>query len=311
MAERKTREAKQKDRRVLLRMVRYAKPIRGKLLLVCLLGVVVIGCALAGPEILGALIQTLYDCWAGSSQAGEVQKALLPGLLLLLAVYAVQYLFSYLEEALLDITVTRHFTCGLRTMIGEKIRRLPVKFADTTPVGEVLERMTDDVGKMGDAIFNIISTVMNGFLQITAVSVAMLLEDWRLGLLVVTVIPLSVLLSVKLSGLCMDYFKETNQQCGKLKSLVEESYTNFATTKAYNLEEYNSARHEDHNRRIMRAEAKGSFLESIVQPVIAFINALVYIVINLFGGWLIITERADIGAVVTIVLFARQISSPL
>ncbi len=311
MAEKKSREAREKDRRMLLRLTGFVKPIGGKLAISCLSAAASIGCGLAGPEILGGLVQRLYDFWAAPDKEAGLAGSLVSGLLVLLAVYAAGQFFSYLREAVLDKATIGNFTCRLRMMIGAKIQRLPVSFADTTPVGEVLERMSDDVGKMGDAVFNIISTLMNGVLQISAIAVMMLLKDWRLALLVICVIPFSVLLSLKLSGLCLDYFKETNDEYGKLTALVEESYANFATTKAYNLEGYNSSRHEGHNRRMQKAEAKGTFLESVVQPVITFINALSYILINLLGGWLIITGRADVGSIVTIVLFARQIASPL
>ena len=71
------------------------------------------------------------------------------------------------------------------------------------------------------------------------------------------------------------------------------------------------ARHEEINRLQQKAEARANFLGSVVQPVIAFSNALAYILINLLGGWLIVYRGVGVGTVMTIVLFARQIASPL
>ena len=61
----KSRSGGSETWRVVLRIIRSAKPIRWWLALACLLAVVVITCALAGPTLLGDLIQVLYDCWAG------------------------------------------------------------------------------------------------------------------------------------------------------------------------------------------------------------------------------------------------------
>ena len=313
-----SRERKEKKRaggsetwRVVLRIVQAAKPIRWWLALACLLAVVVIACALAGPTLLGDLVQILYDFWAGKEAPGGLAAALTPGLLALLGVYAVQSLFTYLKMLLLNNVVSRHFTCDLRVAIADKIQRLPVSFVDGTPVGEILQRMTDDVSRMGNTVHEIIDTMMTGFLQIIAISLVMLREDWRLALLVIVIMPLSIRLSALVAGRSTTYFREMHRQSGRLYAVVEEHYTNYATTKAYNMEEMGWERHEEINRLQAKAEARANFLGSVVQPVIAFSNALAYILINLLGGWLVVSQGVEVGTVMTIVLFARQIASPL
>ena len=297
---------------VIWRILCYAKPIRWWLLLAGVLALVVIACSLAGPKLLGVLVQMLYDFWAGEERNGaDLAAAMAPGLMLLLGIYAVHSLFDYLKMRLMNQVVSRYFTCDLRILISGKIQRLPVKFVDDTPVGEILQRMTDDVSWMGSTVHDIIDTMMSGFLQIIAIAVVMLLEDWRLALMVIVLMPLSIWLSAVLAEKSSGYYREMHHQSGRLYSVVEESYTNYATTKAYNLEKYNYARHEEINRLQQKAEARANFLGSVVQPVIAFSNALAYILINLLGGWLIVYRGVGVGTVMTIVLFARQIASPL
>ena len=302
-------------RAVLGRLLRYAKPIRWWLLLACLLASVVIACALTGPKLLGSLIQNLYDRWAlrlSGGTAGEpIWRSLRPALALLLGTYAVQSLFSYLKMLLLNNVVSRYFTCNLRIAISDKLRRLPVSYIDNTPVGEVLQRMTNDVSRMGNTVHEIIDTMMVGFLQIIAIAAVMLAEDWRLALLVIAVMPLSILLSAALSEKSGRYFREMHRRSGELYAVVEESYSNYATTKAYNLEGRDEARHREVSTLLQKAEARANFLGSAVQPVIAFTNALAYILINLLGGWLVVYRGVGVGTVMTIVLFARQIAAPL
>ena len=298
--------------RVLLRIMRYAKPIRWWLMLAGVLALIVIVCTMAGPKLVGLLVQQLYDYWAQpGGNTGELAAAMAPGLLLLLGVYALHSAVAYVKMRLMNQVVSRRFTCDLRIQISDKIRRLPVRFVDETPVGEILQRMTDDVSQMGNTIHDIIDTMMSGLLQILAIAVVMLLEDWRLAVLVLVLMPLSVCFSAVLAAKSSSYFWEMHRQSGRLYSVVEESYTNYATTKAYNLENYNHARHEEVNRRQQKAEARANFLGSVVQPVIAFSNAVAYILINLLGGWLVVYRGVEVGTVMTMVLFARQVASPL
>ena len=302
---------KQKKEHIIRRLILEARPIWKWLALACLLCTGLICCAVIAPKLLGRLIDQLYAYWDGSF-TGDLLAALIPMLLTLLGVYAGYGIFSYLKMLLLNKVVSRYFTCNLRIRISDKIRRLPVSYVDQTSVGDVLSRMTDDVSTMGNYVHQIVDTLMTGFLMITAIAVMMLLEDWRLGVIVISLTPLSILLSSFISSKSEKHFYQMFTQAGELNSLVEESFTNFSTTKAYNLEAYTEEKHAVLNGRRRVSEAKANFTSSLVRPLIAFSNALAYIAICLLGGWLIVhTETVTVGIVVTVLLYAKQFSAPL
>ena len=292
------------------RIIREAKGIAGWVAVSAVLGILAVLCAIAAPEILGNLIQKLYD-FGLSDRKTPIRDALVSGLTLLTAVYAAQSLFRYLNMQLMNRTVSRHFTYGLRIAISDKIRRLPVKYVDQTPVGDILNRMIDDVGEMGGYIHQIFDVMVEGAFQIAMIAVAMFLENGVLACLVIVLTPVSLWISSKIAGVCGKYYDECFEKAGELTEIVEESFTNFATAKAYNLEEYTAQNHAVVNEQLRKATAKANFTGSIVQPLIKFANAMAYICINLIGGWLIVRRGVGVGTVVTIVLFARQFSSPL
>lgn len=295
----------------LRRLVREARPIWKWLLLGCLISIVMIACSAAAPKLLGGLIDRLYDYWDGSG-TGDLMGKLTNGLAVLLVVYTAYSLLFYLKMLLLNNMVSRYFTCTLRIRISDKIRRLPVSYVDQTPVGDVLSRMTDDVSTMGNSLHQIIDTLMSGFLMLIAIAGMMLRENWLLAVFVLIFTPASIFLSTKLSSLSEKHYHEMFTEMGNLNSLVEESFTNFATTKAYHLEDYAQRKHAVVNKRRADAEYHANFIASIVRPVIVFSNALAYILICLIGGWLIVNrDGVSVGIVVTILLYARQFSSPL
>ena len=295
----------------LRRLLREARPIWKWLLLGCLISIVMIACSAAAPKLLGGLIDRLYDYWDGSG-TGDLMGELTNGLAALLVVYTAYSLLFYLKMLLLNNMVSRYFTCTLRIRISDKIRRLPVSYVDQTPVGDVLSRMTDDVSTMGNSLHQIIDTLMSGFLMLIAIAGMMLRENWLLAVFVLIFTPASIFLSTKLSSLSEKHYHEMFTEMGNLNSLVEESFTNFATTKAYHLEDYAQRKHAVVNKRRADAEYHANFIASIVRPVIVFSNALAYILICLIGGWLIVNrDGVSVGIVVTILLYARQFSSPL
>ena len=297
--------------KAIARILREAKPIRGWLVLSCFLCLCLILCTVSAPKILGNLIQQLYDYWSGELVTDDLLGLILKGLIPLAIIYISLSLVRLANMYLLNNVVSRYFTCNIRIRISEKIKRLPISFIDNTPVGEILRRMTDDVSHMGTSIHNLIETLSTGFLQIFVITVLMFFENWQLALAVLVITPLSVFLSSAISQISEKYFHNMFTESGRLNSIVEETYTNYATTKAYNYEKTTIKRHEEINIKQRDAEIKATFISSAVRPCITFTNALAYIAVNLIGGWLILNRGVSVGTIVTIVLFAKQIAAPL
>lgn len=297
--------------KAIARILREAKPIRGWLVLSCFLCLCLILCTVSAPKILGNLIQQLYDYWAGALVTDNLVGTIAKGLIPLAIIYISLSLVRLANMYLLNNVVSRYFTCNIRIRISEKIKRLPISFIDNTPVGEILRRMTDDVSHMGTSIHSLIETLSTGFLQILVITVLMFFENWQLALAVLVITPLSVFLSSAISQISEKYFHNMFTESGRLNSIVEETYTNYATTKAYNYEKTTIKRHEEINIKQRDAEIKATFISSAVRPCITFTNALAYIAVNLIGGWLILNRGVSVGTIVTIVLFAKQIAAPL
>ena len=297
--------------KAIARILREAKPIRGWLVFSCFLCLCLILCTVSAPKILGNLIQQLYDYWSGELVTDDLLGLILKGLIPLAIIYISLSLVRLANMYLLNNVVSRYFTCNIRIRISEKIKRLPISFIDDTPVGEILRRMTDDVSHMGTSIHSLIETLSTGFLQILVITVLMFFENWQLALAVLVITPLSVFLSSAISQISEKYFHNMFTESGRLNSIVEETYTNYATTKAYNYEKTTIKRHEEINIKQRDAEIKATFISSAVRPCITFTNALAYIAVNLIGGWLILNRGVSVGTIVTIVLFAKQIAAPL
>lgn len=296
---------------VYLRIFKMAKPIWGWLGLSVIINICLIFCNVASPKMLGNLIQLLYDFWAGLFSEESLFSSIIDGIIPLALVYTASSVLSYANMYLLNNAVTRYFTCNIRIKISEKLKKLPVKFFDCTPVGDILRRLMDDVSNMGGSIHIIVDALFPLALHLAAVIGVMFIENWLLAITVLVITPFSIILSSKISSKCEKHFDSMFEESGKLNSLVEESYSNYATTKAYNYESETIRRHNKINEKQRDEEIKANFIASIIRPCIAFSNALIYIVINFIGGWLILEEKASVGTVVTMVLFAKQISTPL
>lgn len=306
-----THNVKMTNGEVFARLVRDAKPIYGWLLLGALMGAAVVACAVIAPQLLGAAIQLLYDAWAGERPLAGLTDALLPLCGGLAAVYLIKSALEAGKMYLMNNVVSRYYTCNLRISISDKISRLPISFIDKTPAGQIIDRIQEDVSNMGGSIHDIVDVFIMGFMQIIVIAVMMLRENWKMGLAVLLLMPLSILISSRISARCGNYFRKMFRESGELYSVVEESYASYQTTKAYNHEEATIAAHAAINDRQKDAEAKAIFLQGLITPCITAANAIAYILVAVIGGYLTVKGALGVGAVVTVLLYSRQFSSPL
>ena len=154
--------------KIMLRVLADMKQIRWLLAVMALLSVASVAISLVTPSVLGSLTDALYALWADGTPIKESEffnnVYFLGGIYLLAAVLGV-------ISMLISCNATsRYFTYGLRVRISSKISRLPVKFADNTPTGEVLSRMIGDVSNMSTPIYDIAYTLIDGFVKLVGIS---------------------------------------------------------------------------------------------------------------------------------------------
>ena len=266
--ERKEKKEKKEKRRLFdetgKRLVREIRPLRGWILLCAFLCLVLIGCSVAEPELLGGLINRLYE-WKDTPVPG-LAESLLPGLGVLLLIYGIQAGVTYGNAWLLNNVVSRYFCAGFRIRLSEKLSRLPVSYMDRTPAGDVIDRMMQDVSSMADSVYGIVEILLSGFLQMTVIAVILFLTDWRMAIPVVLLAPLSVFLSARMATLGEKHWDKHYDLGGELTSLAEEAYTNYPTTKAFSREGEMQEKYDDLSRRHQENGILGNFLSSIVQP---------------------------------------------
>lgn len=299
----------QSKTRVLGRLIKEAKPIWGWILLSSLIACASVFLALIAPLIMGKITDAIYDYW--QLKTPIIQDDLIKNSLSLVLVYLGSSICSLSNMMILNNVVSRHFTCELRIKISAKIMRLPVKFVDSTPNGEIISRMTNDVSSMGNTIHNVLNLAIQGFLQLIGISIMMFRINPFMALIVLVLVPFSLVLSAVVAGKSEDHFGAGRKTAGKMYSFIEEDYTGFDTIKSFNLEETQNKEQARLAEEIRNSDCKGYFLSGIVQPIITFTNALAFMGICVLGGYLAINGKVSVGDVVAVIMYAKLFSSPL
>lgn len=294
---------------VVKRLLRDSRVIAVWLVLGALITILSIALSLLAPELLRRLTDSIYDY---REEAVPIDwPVFVRGAGLLAAVYLLSAIAEMASVAIRNNFVTKYFTAGFRIRISDKIRRLPVSFLDGTPNGEIISRMNGDVSTMGNSIHNIFFIFISGFLRLAGITVIIFWLNPAMAGVIVIFVPASLALSAYLAGRSEKHFDAFRAANGKLYAFVEENLAGFDTVKAFHLESRQNGRHADLCDDAMEKAERGYYLNGLVQPVIAFVNNAVFILICILGGWFVLQGVFSVGTVLAFVLYAKQFSAPL
>ena len=303
---------KQRERgalRVIGRIVRDALPISHWLLLATLCSVLSALLAMGAPELLGSLTDRIYDRVHGALPIEW--EAFVREVLLLVAVYLASALLGAFTTAVMNYSVTNHFTCRIRVRMSAKIGRIPMKTVDNTPNGEIISRMTNDVSIMGGSVHDIFGVVINGAVRLVIISIVIFTANPIMAVTVIAFVPLTMILSALLAARSEKHFDRSREAAGRVYSLAEEDLTGFDAVKVFSIEEQQNARYGRLMKEYAGHAERGYFTSGIVQPIVALINNLAYVAICVIGAYLAIDGSIGVGDLVAFIMYTKLFAGPL
>lgn len=305
----KKAEGKRSAFGVIFRLIKDMKPIFWWLILATAVSLASVILNVFAPDLLGELTDAVYDLINDNQPIDW--HLFINNVILLALTYLGSALLGLASVAIMNYCVSRHFTCRLRIQMSEKIAKIPVKTVDSTPNGEIISRMTRDVSVMGGSVHDIFGIIINGLIRLAVISAVIFVENFYLALAVVIFVPISIILSGVLSSKSEKYFDESREISGKVYSLCEENLTGFDTVKTFGVEQSQNARYEKLIDEQAVKGRKGYVTSGMVQPIVALVNNLAYVVICLIGGYLVINSQVSVGSLVAFIMYTKLFSGPL
>lgn len=295
----------------LKRMARDLLALKGWMLaiLACAVGVIV--CNVLSPRLLGALVGAISDYSLSGGDSNAFLESLKVPLLLLLITYACYAVFSWSKAFFINHVMTNKITAGKRIQLSDKISRLPLSYLDKTTTGEILSRVHHNVGTMGWRIHETIDVIVMGGLQIIVMAVMMLAENALIAAMVLLLTPFSAILSTIIAKKSAKEYDRLWQEYDALYSFAEESFGGLETLKSFTMESLRAKEYADIDKKLTAISKKANFLSMLVQPLVALVNHLSFIVVCLVGGYLAVSGKMSVATIVTLILYSKNFSSPI
>lgn len=331
----------------LKRLGGYLKPHRAAIALVIALTIVSVALNVAGPRILGKATNVLFEGVVGkmmgerlppgTTQEQAVQMLRAAGqdrladmlsamrvtigrgvdfdavarlLGLLAAVYLVSALFSWAQGYVMA-GVTQKTIYGLRREVDEKLSRLPLKYFDDNPRGDILSRVTNDIDNIAQTLQQSATQVITAVLTITGVLGMMFWISWVLALISLAVIPLSILVTMFIARRSQRQFAAQWERVGRLNGHVEEMFTGHSVVKVFGRQAEAVQVFDEQNQSLYEASYRAQFISGTIQPSIGFLNNLNYVGVAVIGGLKVASGTLTLGDVQAFIQYSRQFTQPI
>ncbi len=268
--------------------------------------------SIVGPKILGKATTKIFEglmakvSGTGGIDFGAIEKILL----ILVCLYLVSALFSFVQGYIMS-GISQKISYEMRNQISEKINRMPMKYFDTKTHGEILSRITNDVDTLGMSLNQSLTQLITSVTTMVGILIMMLSISWIMTLAALVIIPLSMFAVRKVVGRSQKYFKKQQRFLGHVNGLVEENYGGHQIVRVFNKEEEVTEEFNKLNDELYDSAWRSQFLSGMMQPLMAFIGNLGYVMVSILGGWLAIRKTIEVGDIQSFIQYVRNFTQPI
>ncbi|MFB9677558.1 ABC transporter ATP-binding protein [Streptosporangium vulgare] len=325
------------------RLIRRLDPDRPKLLAVIALAVISVVLNVVGPKILGHATDIIFtgvigkQLPPGTTQEQAIAAArasgndnfanllagldLVPGqgidfgalgtvLLWVLGIYVAASAFAWIQGYVLNDVVQRT-VFRLREDVEDKLNRLPLRFFDGQPRGELLSRVTNDIDNVSQSLQQTLSQLLTSALTVIGVLAMMFFISPLLALIALVTIPLSMVVTAQIAKRSQKHFVAQWAHTGSLNAHIEEAFTGHELVKVFGRRPEVEEVFRQRNEELFKASFGAQFVSGIIMPTMMFIGNLNYVAIAVVGGLRVATGSMSLGDVQAFIQYSRQFTQPL
>lgn len=231
------------------------------------------------------------------------------------AIIAAAALMQWITEAVC-VKISDGVARSVRRDLFGKIQKLPLKYIDGRPTGDILSVEIGDVDRLADGMLLGFSRFFTGILTIIGTLAFMVSINPIIAVCVALITPLSLFTAKFITGRTYNRFKAQAEITGRQTSLVEETLSAIPTVKA-NLAENKFGNDFDKvNDELKDCSFKAVFYSSLTNPTTRFINAVVYAVVACVGALIAVKGSptgafaVTAGSLVSLLSYANRYTKP-
>ena len=290
----------------ILRLLSYIKDDKWLFGIAMICVVVNTGASLLGSYMLRPILNNYIVPENGVGDIAGLAKALM----IMGCVYLAGVVAAYFQARIM-IGISQRALMKLREELFVKMQKMPVRFFDTTPNGELMSRYTNDVDAVGEMLNNTLIQLFAGMIQIVGTLGFMVYTNIWLTILTLVMTPIMLKAGGFVAGYSQKFYREQQAAIGKLNGYIEETISGQKVIKVFNHEDRAIEDFIELNYDLKEKQMKAQFFGGIMGPVMGNLSQVSYSLTAAIGGILCVMHGFDKGGLLIFVNYSRQFSRPI
>ena len=258
-------------------------------------------------QLVGPLMtQRVIDVALPNHDTALVVRAALLFAASLVVAFACQY-----GETMLTGLLGQRVMRDLRRDIFGHVQRLPVVFFDRNPVGRLVTRVTSDVESLNELFTAGVVAGAGDVFTLLAISVAMVVTDWRLALAAFAVIPFVYAASHVFRAKVRGSYRDIRTRLARINAYLQERITGMRIVQLFGRERTEAERFEELNRGHLQANLDSIKYYALYFPVIEILTTIALASLIVAGARRVEINTLTVGTVGAFLQLVRRFFQPL
>ena len=215
------------------------------------------------------------------------------------------------EREYISNLASERFVLDLRTRLFEHIQRLSMDFFEARKLGDIISRLTSDVGAIEDFMVSGVSSAIGYLARILIFVSALLLLDFRLALVSLVAMPLFWLVSRQFSRRIQVASRESRRTSGTMSAVATESLVNAPLVQAYNQQANEVARFRLQGVQSFRARMAAGAIRALFAPIVDLVDILAVLLVLAVGTYELSQNRLSLGGLLIFMGYLSQLYGPI
>ena len=204
--------------------------------------------------------------------------------------------FGYFASSAIMIPLRTGVVRDIRIEVYEKVLRLPLSFFSEERKGDIIARMSSDVGAVENSITSSIDMLIRQPIAIIVCFSTMIFVSWQLTIFVIIVAPLAGYLMGIVGRKLKAQSTSVQGKWGDMLSQLDETLGGLRIIKAFIAERKMLQRFVNINEEYRNEASAMAIRQSAAHPMSEFLGTIIIVVVLWFGGYLILHESNLIDA---------------
>lgn len=291
-----------KEKSAVKPLLKYIRPYRSLLITSLVFAVISVALTLYAPILMGYGIDKIIAEKQVDFE-GIVPILIKLGIIVVLTGIA-QWLMNLCTNKITYYTVR-----DIRADAFAKLQKLPLKYIDGHPHGDIISRIITDIEQVSDGLLMGFAQLFTGLVTIIGTVGFMLSINVKIALIVIIITPLSLFVARFIAQNTFSLFKKQSEARGEMTSLVEEMVGNQKIVKAFSYEDEAEKRFEETNLKLKKVGVKAVFFSSLTNPCTRFVNGIVYSAVAIIGAFSV-GGAFTVGQLNCFLTYANQYTKP-